>query len=147
MNEDRFRAMAGLVMFLVMMGVFFGLTLNSRDSVKINLYPSRDLTTLSDGQNLKFINGYANWWHIWQDNKPIVDGLQANFGAQIDFYHINTDNPRELQASRRYGVHRYSQYVLIDANGEMLHQWFGHLDQIEVALVLEAELAEHEASS
>ncbi len=61
MNEDLFRAMAGLVMFLVMMGVFFGLTLNSRDSVKINLYPSRDLTTLSDGQNLKFINGYANW--------------------------------------------------------------------------------------
>jgi hypothetical protein len=61
MSEDRFRAMAGLVLFLVMMGVFFALTLSSRDAVKTNLYQSRDLSTLSDGQKLKFINGYANW--------------------------------------------------------------------------------------
>ena len=126
--------------------LFFALTLSSRDAVKTNLYQSRDLSTLSDGQKLKFINGYANWWHIWQDNKPIVDGLQANFGSKIDFYHINTDNPREVQASRKYGVNRYSQYVLIDANGKTLHQWFGHLDQILVALVIEAELMKLEDS-
>ena len=76
-----------------------------------------------------------------------MDGLLANFGEQIDFYHINTDNPRELQTSRKYGVYRYSQYVLLDTNGKILHQWDGYLDQIEVALVLEADLAKQKAYS
>lgn len=53
--------MAGLVMMLVMIGIFFGLTVDSRDRVTQNLYPSRDLTTIGDGKKLKFINGYANW--------------------------------------------------------------------------------------
>lgn len=76
-----------------------------------------------------------------------MDGLEVNFGQQIDFYHVNTDNPRELQVSRQFGVHRYSQYVLLDRDGEILRQWFGYLDQIEVALALEAELAIQEAPS
>ena len=136
-----------MFLFLILIGVFLILTKTSQDSFEENLYSSRDLTTLGDGAKLKFINGYANWWHIWQANKPIVDGLQANFGADIDFYHINTDDPKEVQASRKYGVHRFSQYALIDTEGKVLHQWFGHLDKIAVALVLEAELGEFQDSS
>jgi hypothetical protein len=61
MSEDRFRAMLGMALFLLMMGIFFGLTYASRDSVNARLYPAPDLSTIGESGRLKFLNGYANW--------------------------------------------------------------------------------------
>ena len=69
-----------------------------------------------------------------------MDRLQANFGAQIDFYHIDTDDVRQLQAGRKLGLFRHTQYILVDGEGEILGEWNGYLNQEEVAIVLDAAL-------
>jgi len=61
MTEDRFRAMAGMVLFLLMIGVFFGLAWTSRDSVNARLYPPPNFATLEESGRIKLLNGYANW--------------------------------------------------------------------------------------
>ena len=69
-----------------------------------------------------------------------MDGLQANFGDQIEFLHIDTDNSRERQIGRRLGVFRHTQYVLVDGEGNILGEWNGYLNQEAVAIALDAAL-------
>ena len=61
MTEDRVRATLGMVLFLLLMAIFFGRILSSRDSVNVRLYPAPDLAAFGESQRLKFVNGYANW--------------------------------------------------------------------------------------
>ena len=69
-----------------------------------------------------------------------MDGLQENFGDRIDFYHIDTDDPGQRQFGRQFGVFRHTQYVLVDGEGNILHEWNGYLDQIAVAVALDSAL-------
>jgi hypothetical protein len=69
-----------------------------------------------------------------------VDGLQANFGDRINFYHIDTDDARQLQTGRKFGLFRHTQYILVDGEGEVLGEWNGYLNQEEVAIALDAVL-------
>jgi len=69
-----------------------------------------------------------------------VDGLQANFGDQIDFLHIDTDDSKQRQAGRQFGLFRHTQYILVDGQGEILREWNGYLNQEEVAVALDAAL-------
>ena len=61
MTEDRFRAMLGMVVFLLLMVLFFGRVWGTRDAASARLYPVQNLAALSESQGLKFVNGYANW--------------------------------------------------------------------------------------
>ena len=61
MTEDRFRAMVGMVVFLLLMALFFGRVWTTRDAAGARLYPAQNLAALSESQGLKFVNGYANW--------------------------------------------------------------------------------------
>lgn len=70
-----------------------------------------------------------------------MDGLQADYGERITFYHVDTDDPAQRQVSDRFGVWGHSQYVLLDGEGAILHQWNGYLQGSEVSAVFEAVLA------
>jgi thioredoxin-related protein len=72
-----------------------------------------------------------------------VDGLQAKYGEQIAFYHVDIDERAQTEISRPFGVWRRSQYVLLDPEGNVLQEWNGYLQQEEVSHVLEAALAQH----
>jgi len=66
--------------------------------------------------------------------------LQANFGDRIGFYHIDTDDPRQRQIARAFGLFRHTQYVLVDGEGNTLQEWNGYLDQEEIAIALDAAI-------
>ncbi|UCG25441.1 MAG: hypothetical protein JSW55_05465 [Chloroflexota bacterium] len=61
MSEDRFRAMLGMALFLILMVLFFGRVWSTRDATSARLYPAQNLAALNESQGLKFVNGYANW--------------------------------------------------------------------------------------
>ena len=71
-----------------------------------------------------------------------MDGLQAYFGGQIAFYHVDTDDSIQVNASRPFGVYRHSQYVLLDGQGKVLHEWNGYLRPEEVRQTIETLLAQ-----
>lgn len=72
-----------------------------------------------------------------------MDGLQATYGEQIAFYHVDIDDRAQTELSRPFGVWRRSQYILLDSEGNILHEWNGYLRQDEVSHVLEGALAQH----
>ena len=69
-----------------------------------------------------------------------MDGLQANFGEQIDFLHIDVDDVRQRQIGQKLGVFRHTQYILLNGEGDIVGEWNGYLNQEEVAIALDSAL-------
>ncbi|HSG14781.1 MAG TPA: hypothetical protein VLE70_00485 [Anaerolineae bacterium] len=61
MTKDRFRAMLGIVLLLLLMVLFLGRVWGTLEAVSIRLHPVQNPAALSESQGLKSVNGYANW--------------------------------------------------------------------------------------
>lgn len=58
--------------------------------------------------------------------QPIVHGLEETYSDQIEFIYLNIDDPNTAQAQRDYGFRVQPHFILLDANGEVVQQWFGY---------------------
>jgi hypothetical protein len=73
-------------------------------------------------------------------NQPIVHGLQAEFGDRVDFIHADVDDQATRGALDRYAITGRTQYVLVDAEGNIIQKWFGRLSPQAVADFIEDAL-------
>lgn len=58
--------------------------------------------------------------------QPIVHGLEQTFGDDIDFVLLDIDDPATQEAQRRYGFRGTPHFLLVDAEGEVVTEWFGY---------------------
>lgn len=70
-----------------------------------------------------------------------MNGLQAQFGEQIEFIVLNIDDPATLPLRQQYNMVQRTNYVLVNARGEVVQRWFGALNEDEVARALREFLA------
>ena len=57
--------------------------------------------------------------------EPIVHGLENDYGEQLDFVYIDIDTPESEEAKRKYNFRVQPHFILLDANGEVVQEWFG----------------------
>lgn len=69
-------------------------------------------------------------------------GLVQKYGDQMDFIGLDIDDPASMPAREHYDIVARSQYVLIDAQGNVIQKWFGYLDEAEVAGAIDTLLAQ-----
>ena len=69
-----------------------------------------------------------------------MHGLQELYGDQVDFLHVDIENPGAQEAVGPVGITGRTQYVLTDGNGNVLHRWFGYIEQAELEMAFEALL-------
>ena len=62
-----------------------------------------------------------------------MDRLEAEFGADIDFIHLDIDQSLADAVRLRFDLTDRSHYVLIDAQGAVLYRWYGFLNRDSVA--------------
>lgn len=70
-----------------------------------------------------------------------MNGLQAQFGEQIEFIVLDIDDPATLPLRQQYNMVQRTNYVLVNARGEVVQRWFGSLNEDEVARALREFLA------
>jgi hypothetical protein len=76
-----------------------------------------------------------------------VNGLQERYGSQIDFIHMDIDQGIVWDVMDRYGMRGRNEYVLLDAEGNILQKWYGSLSSILVSNAVDEYLATLEGSS
>ena len=59
--------------------------------------------------------------------------LRGTYSEQVDFIHIDWDDPGSREVVDFFGVPRRSTYLLIKPNGEIIWRWIGPLDYDVVA--------------
>lgn len=55
----------------------------------------------------------------------MVDGLEREYGEQIEFVYLNIDDPSTAAAKEKYGYRYQPHFFLVDANGEVVQEWLG----------------------
>ena len=66
-----------------------------------------------------------------------MHGLQEQYGEQVDFLHVDVENPGALEAVGRVGITGRTQYVLTDSAGNVVYRWFGIITQADVQREIE----------
>ncbi len=67
--------------------------------------------------------------------------LQKRFAEQIDFINLNVDNPAVKATRLSFGMRNRSHYVLIDADQNIVAQWFGPIEDEAMVADIEEALA------
>jgi hypothetical protein len=66
-----------------------------------------------------------------------VHGLEAEYGSQINFIYLDIDDSNTEPFKQQLG-YRYQPHIfLVDANGNVIHQWVGRIsgDDLEQAIL------------
>jgi thioredoxin 1 len=86
-------------------------------------------------------DSYADWCSTCRTNAPVIESLKEQFAGQIDIVRLNVDLTADTPTREKYGIYDRSQYVLVDAKGEVLKRWFGLLQEEAIAAELSAFVA------
>ncbi len=60
--------------------------------------------------------------------KPIVNGLENEYGTQIEFVPVNIDDEASAALKQQYSFRYQPHFLLVDANGEVIEEWLGYTD-------------------
>jgi hypothetical protein len=56
---------------------------------------------------------------------PVVHGLEAQWGREINFVYLDIDDDRNDQFKSELGYRLQPHFFLLDAEGNILQQWLG----------------------
>lgn len=89
-----------------------------------------------------FYDSFAHWCSTCQINKPVIDGLKAEFGDRVDFVALSIDDNSTLPLRQKFDLVQRSRYALVAPDGEtVVQRWFGLLSEAQVADYLKDYLA------
>ena len=54
-----------------------------------------------------------------------MDGLEAEFGDEVNFERLNAAEPAVLQLQQSYGLRGHPSVAILDANSEVAARYFG----------------------
>ena len=72
--------------------------------------------------------------------EPVVNGLEENYGEEVDFRRLNATDPAGRAAFDAYRLRGHPSYLILNPAGEVLWQAVGEVDgqiidkQIQTAL-------------
>lgn len=102
-----------------------------------SMYPPQDLSLVANTGRPQLINSYADWCTTCKHNHPIVDGLAKQFEGKVDLVSLNIDVPETQAARDRFNITDRSQYVFIDAQGNIIKRGYGFLDDTDITQVIQ----------
>jgi hypothetical protein len=72
--------------------------------------------------------------------KPIVHGLEDQYGDRIQFAYLDIDDPANDRWKEALGYRNRPHYVLLDGEGNILQSWVGVVDEAEFVAAFEDAL-------
>ena len=108
-----------------------------------SMYPPQDLSLVANTGRPQLINSYADWCTTCKHNHPLVDALAKQFEGKVDLVSLNIDVPETQAARDRFNITDRSQYVFIDAQGNIIKRWYGFLDDADVGQTIQDYLAKN----
>ena len=69
---------------------------------------------------------------------PVVHGLEAEWGREINFVYLDIDDGRNDGFKRELGYQYQPHFFLLDASGNILQQWVGPVPEAEFEVAFES---------
>ncbi len=107
------------------------------------LYPQQDISLVTATGKPQLLNSYADWCTTCQHNKSIVDAVRDQFADKVDVIDLNIDVPETQAVRDQFNITDRSQYIFIDARGNVIQKWYGFLDDVNVPQAIQDYLAKN----
>lgn len=88
---------------------------------------------------LTFLFFYTDGWNPWANMEPVVNGLEQEFGSQVEFHRINASDSDGRVLYQFYGLRGHPAYVILNSKADVL--WFGFGEQAKDILAQQIHLA------
>lgn len=72
--------------------------------------------------------------------RPIVHGLEEEYGDRIEFLYLNIDDPNTREAKEKYGYRVQPHFFLVTEDDEVIEQWLGVVQAEEFERAFEEAL-------
>ena len=72
--------------------------------------------------------------------KPIVHGLQAKYLDRIIFVYLDIDDAATVELKKALGYRVQPHFFLVDAQGTVITQWLGFVDEGEFSRAFDEAL-------
>jgi len=107
------------------------------------LYPPQDISLVTATGKPQLLNSYADWCTTCQHNKSIVNAIREKFADKIDVIDLNIDVPETQAVRDQFNITDRSQYIFIDAKGNVIQKWYGFLDEANVPQAIQDYLTKN----
>jgi thioredoxin-like negative regulator of GroEL len=68
---------------------------------------------------------------------PIVDGLEEEFGGEIDIVRLDATDGDNAALQEQYGLRGHPSFVVLDESGAVVERYFGPQDEQTLRAALE----------
>ena len=70
-----------------------------------------------------------------------MHGLENEYSQDLDFIYYNIDLPESKDAMQKYNFRVQPHFILLDAEGEILNEWFGSVPVEQFVTAFDEALA------
>ena len=71
------------------------------------------------------IEFFAYWCSNCNAARPRVQAMEAAYWGKVDFVYLDIDDPANADVKSQYGYVAQPYFVILDADGNAIDQWFG----------------------
>jgi len=80
----------------------------------------------------QFVEFFTFWCPTCRTMKPLVHSLEAEYWGQIDFVYLDREDAANRELVAQFGVRGQPVLFLLDAQGNIINQWFGIVNADEL---------------
>jgi thioredoxin-related protein len=73
--------------------------------------------------------------------EPIVHGLEDEYSGKLDFVYYDIDAAESSEAMREYNFRVQPHFILLNAEGDIIQEWFGSVPVEQFIAAFEEVLA------
>jgi thiol-disulfide isomerase/thioredoxin len=114
-------------------------TVTEKPEVRTDLHASNPSDFELASGNLQLVEFFAFWWPTCRAIAPIVHGLEADYGDQVNFVYLDIDDSANDDFKQALGYRYQPHILLLDEEGEVLSQWVGPITKED----LESSILSH----
>jgi thioredoxin-like negative regulator of GroEL len=71
---------------------------------------------------------------------PIVHGLDAEYSGRVNVVYLDIDDPQNAEIKKELGFRVQPHFVLLDAEGKVIQQWVGPVDEADFVAAFDSLL-------
>jgi|GEM_PF-719056 len=88
--------------------------------------------------NPQLLEFYTTWCPTCRQAAPIVHGLEADYWGDVDFIYLDREEAVNKDVVDLFGIRYQPVFILLDAEGNFVEQWFGAVNEASLRDALDA---------
>jgi len=72
--------------------------------------------------------------------RPVVNGLEQRYGDRVTFVRLDFDSDQDEKVARAYQAHYHPAFVILKANGDLVHRFIGPQKESTLVEAIERSL-------